>query len=400
MDSGRFDTINHTTQFTEEDYEKVKIDDMDMFESGIENIFECYEECLQMEGGDPDTPESKTKTSNILKKLFSPRVRSQFTRTIRTIIKTSAGVTADFVTLGLGGDIFVNSVFAISSSMSFINSVPSLVKSFSEAKSLFDQLLKINFKYRVPIFSKLRVDDGLENLKIKFNKIMVDHMTTFGADTLGKSHQYIMKMINSIITTISDWFGCLFPDTAGLASEISKSLLDYVTSHSYNLIYNVISYLSESMQKMITNTFALKKLVKHSVKYLRNLIKNMSPQQISELIQSLGVKISDLTSNSMLKGAINLGTSVVSSSVKLGLKTYNASNSFASKFSILPRAQDIIVYIIDKLILPNIETGVDLFYQLFPIYLMFSLFITNYPKLKNNLVVSDPDSGEKVDTID
>lgn len=374
------------------------IHDEELYESGMNILLEVYQECHEMVGG-ADATENRSKVSNMLGKVFSSSTRASLTRTIRGAIRTTTGLTADIATMGVGGDVVVNSVFAISSSMSFINSIEAILKVFSEVKSLFNKLIRVNYGHTIPIFSKIVVDDGFDKFKETFQNIILEHISEYGLDSLSKMHNAILKIITKVTTTVSDWFGCLFPDTVGLASEICKTLLDYVTNHSYDLIYKVVSFLSDTMQKMITNTHALKKLIHTSVKYLRDLIKGMKPQQISELIQSLGVKISDLTSNSILKSTIGIGTHVASKIVNVGMKAYNVSTSL-SKLSFIPRAQDIFVYIIDKLVIPNINTGVDMFYQLFPLYLMFSLFISNYAQVKDRLIESDPDSGKIISIPD
>lgn len=369
------------------DNNDIIIADMELFDSGMNLLFDVHKQLTELEGGSTDDKAKSSKISIAIEKIFSPNVKASFTRVMRGIVRTGAGVSASAVTLGAGGDIVVNSVFAVSSSMSFIKNIKSLIESFIEAKELFNQLFLLNFNYTVPIISKISVDDGLDNFLKKFNIIMIAHLKKYGTKTLERAYNAIIKIIGRITTTVSDWLGCIFPDTVGIASEIAKTLLDYVTNNSYNLIYNVLSLLSDNMQKMITNTYALKKLIRDSVVYLRDLINHMSSQQITEIIQSLGVKLSDLTTNSMLKGAINLGASTFSSIVNIGMKSYNASSSvsLASRLNLLPKAKAILVYIIDKFIIPNIDDGVNLFYQLFPMYLMFTLFITNYPSLKNEI---------------
>ena len=43
------------------------------------------------------------------------------------------------------------------------------------------------------------------------------------------------------------------------------------------------------------------------------------------------------------------------------------------------KAKEMLAYIIDKYVIPHIGECVYVFYQLFPIFLMFTLFIEKYP---------------------
>ena len=126
------------------------------------------------------------------------------------------------------------------------------------------------------------------------------------------------------------------------------------------------------MQQMITNSYALKKFIHDAIMFLRNLIKNLDPKQISELVRAFGAKSADQMSNTLVKSVIDVSTSVASNVASAYFKTYNAVKS---KLSFIPTAPDMIVYILDKFIIPNINNGVNLFNQLFPLFLMFTFFI-------------------------
>jgi len=354
--------------------------DHEAYNNGIEILLNCYNESMisdEQTGG-----ATFGRAYEIVSKIFSPRTNASFTRVIRGIVRTSAGISADIITVGAGGDVVVNSVFAVESSLSFINSIKNIILSLSKAKKLFGQLLKINLKSTIPIISKLKLDDGFQTFEKKFEYIFTKYIKENGSDGLSFVHQNIFNIINKITTTVSDWIACLFPDTAGLAGEISKTILDFISQNGFTYIYNLVSIIPNNMQKMITNSFALKKLIRHSVKYLRNLIKNMNTAQMAQIIQALGVKTADFIGSPVLKHTINIGSSVASKISAISYwPTRFSPTRFSPNLSFIPRAQDILVFIIDRYIVPYIGMGVDLFNQLFPLFLIFTLFLEKYPLL-------------------
>ncbi|XWV25286.1 putative ORFan [Tupanvirus deep ocean] len=379
--------------------------DPEAFERGMDLIITCYNECKEMEqnGGAKSrstTVKTTATTARGISRIFSPKTKAAFTRVIRGVLRTGTGLSADIITVGAGGDVVVNSVFAIESSLTFINNLNNFIHAMIGAKELFNKLARIDRSKTIPLVSRLKLDDGLQTFEYQFEVIISDHVNTYGTGMLDEIHQGILNIIDKITTTVSDWIACLFPDTAGLAGEIAKTVLDYVVQNGFTYIYNLISILPDNMQKMITNSFALKKLIRHSVKFLRNLIKNMDPQQMTQLVQALGLKASDLVSNPLLKGALNIGTTVASDVLSVGVKAFNASSKFSSTLSFLPTAQSMIVYIIDRYITPNISKGVNLFNQLFPLFLMFTLFIEKYPLIVSGQLIPNPPTTPALESND
>ena len=358
--------------------EDAMLDDINTedYDRGIDILVDCYDECINMEqhGG-----ANIKQASHIISKIFSADTKRSITRVIRGTIRTTGGISADIATLGAGGDVVVNSIFAVESSLSFINNIRQLVKTLNEAKNLFNKLLKIDHTKTIPLVSKLKLDDGLQAFENKFDTILLDHIKQYGSQMLDKVHQYILDIIDKITTTVSDWIACLFPDTAGLAGEVAKTVLDYVAKHGFTYTYNLISILPNSMQKMITNHYPLRRLIKRAVKFLRNLLKNLNPEQLAKIVAALGMKASNLVSNQFVKKAISLGTTITTNIASIGLRAIN----IGPKLTLVPKAQDILVYVIDHFVYPNIDTGVTLFYQVFPMFLMFTLFIEKYKAISS-----------------
>jgi hypothetical protein len=341
----------------------------DTYDNGVKNLIKCYNECILNEqiGGN-----TLSTASTVVTQIFSPRTKAAFTKVIRGILKTGTGISADIITIGAGGDIVVNAIFAVESSLSFLNNLHILISTIEETKELFQHFLKIDYSKIIPISSRLNLDDGLQLFEYRFGIILNEYINQYGSTKLDKINQSILNIIDKITTNISDWIACLFPDTAGLAGEITKTVLDYITQNGFTYTYNLISILPDNMQKMITNSFALKKLIKHSVTFLKNLIENMDLQQIAEIVQALGVKTSDLTGKNFLASAIGVRTFMTSK---------NKTKGLTSSASFLPEARNILVTVIDKYVIPNIGKGVALFNQLFPLFLMFTLFMEKYPQI-------------------
>lgn len=353
------------------------ITDSDAFHHGMETIMKCYEKYDRHEQAGGKI--SFSQTSKIISKIFSPKTRASFTRTIRAIVRTTTGLSADIVTAGVGGDVIVNSLFAVRSSTSLLGNLRTLSIELMSARDLFGQLFVFDFHKTVPIVSILTLDDGFRTFQNNFEKILFSYIRKHGTSSLRKIHQSILGIIDKITTVLADWIACLFPDTAGLAGEIAKSVLDYIVHNGYTYVYHLVSILPDNMQKMITNTFALKKLIKHAVVYLRNIIKKMDSSQFIKVIESLGLKVSDLIGSPILHKAISMGTKISN----IGTKTLKLVPKMPSipTIHLIPKAQNIIVYVIDKYVIPNINPSIDLFNQIFPLFLMFTLFIEKYPSL-------------------
>ena len=341
------------------------------YESGIQLLNEMVEGDVQIGGAD-----YYSKVSNILGKVLNPSSKSTINRVIKGAIRTGIGVPATIATAGAGGDVATSSIFAIQSSISFMSDAQKLVKIMQEMKSLFNELFIFRHhksKFKLPIISRLILDDGLTSFEKHFEKILINHINKYGTHGLQKMHDHISKILNKITTVVSDWIACLFPDTAGIAGEVSKTVLDFVVKHGFTYMYNLISFLPDRMQRMITNPFAMKKLVKDAITFLKKVIRGLKESDIKKIIASIGNTAGKVTHSSLVKNAI-----------QIGLKNANsAASSYVGKMpgifsnsSLSP--QTLLIKLIDKYIVPNISFGVELFYQLFPIFLMFLLFVEKF----------------------
>jgi hypothetical protein len=364
--------------------EVIYIEDKEAYQNGLNILFECYDECMEYEQfGGKDSKDEVKKSSSVLSKLFSPKVKAGFTRTVRGFLRTGTGLAADVATVGAGGDVVVNSLFAVESSVKFLNYTKILFSSLGELKLLFDKLLIFDFKKVIPVRSKLNLDGGYQMFEYNFELILATHVKENGTKLLDKIHETIIKIIDKITTTVSDWIACLFPDTAGLAGEIAKTVLDSISKNGFTYIYNLTSVIPDRFQKMITNIYALRDLVRKALLFLRNLLANLNNQQIAAVIQSLGVKTSNLTNSNNAKSAVSLGSKAVT--------LYTKAISYTPAFLILNQAKKIIIYAIDKYAIPNVNTGINLFNQLYPMFLMFTLYIEKYPLIiKGQITITPP----------
>lgn len=344
------------------------------YERGLQVLSECYEECMAIEqkGGITEGEhEIDTATAlRILQNIFSPDMIRPITRVCRGILRTGTGLSADILSAGAGGDIVPNSVFAIEGHLSFLAAIKKLGLSLKQIHTLFDQLFELDFSKKIPIISKLNLDNGLQMFESKFDTILLEHINKYDKKMLDKVYQSMLDIIDKITTTVSDWVACLFPDTAGLAGEITKTVLDYITKHGFTYTYNLISFLPENLQKMITNDIALKKLIWNAVVCLRKILINVTPNQMVQIVSVIGVKASGSISNPLLKKTISTGTAIASTGLKTMVPRINLES--------LKYARKVIIFVIDHYVFPNIGNGVDLFNQLLPLFLMFTLFIEKY----------------------
>lgn len=311
----------------------------------------------------------------------SKEVKANLTRLMRGFVKTVAGASATIASFGAGGDVVVNAVFAVSSSNAFIGGLMGLVQDIIQAQSLFRNLVTINMNNKIPIESKIKLDDGFTVFEEQFITVFSEHVARFGTGFLDRIYNSITSIIDRITTTISDWIACLFPDTAGLAGEAAKTILDTIVQNGYSLIYNLISLLPDNLQQMITNVYALIDYIHQAVATLRSILINLSPKQIAEIITSLGATVGDMVDSGLAKGIIGITSGTVSGLASAGAKLYEISSGIGSKFSILPKPEEMMVGIIDKYIVPNIDIGCLLFQKIFPLFLQFTLFIERYKRI-------------------
>lgn len=353
-----------------------KNNDAITFNRGMRRIQYCYNTVQHIEqtGG-----LSTFNPFTILQKIFNSNTREILTRTIRTIIRSGSGISLDILTAGAGGDVIVDSVFAVMSNLEFIKNIQKIISKLHGTKTLLNYILKFNMRKTIPITSKLNLDEGFQAFETKFSQILTLYIHKYGAHSLIKTHNYINILINSVTTTVSDWLACLFPNTAGFAGEISKFCMDYIIKNGYDLIYNFISFLPNEMQKMVTNYYALQNMIKKAIIFLRDLITTMDSKKFSLIVKSLGTKSSNLTDNFLLKESIKFGSTVASGAISVGSKVVGAHPAV----SYLQTGQKMIAYAINKAILPNVNSGVRSFNQLFPIFLMFTLFIQKFHLIKN-----------------
>lgn len=296
-----------------------------------------------------------TETSLVLSKIFSRNRRKIILNTMQNIIRTS-GLTNDIISFSNSPDIIIDSIYAIESTSSFINKMKNTnyYLPFIDAKNFFDDLFIIDKTKKIPIpIPKINLDDGLEKFKIKFNEILLKHINQYDKSIWDKIYQNVLYLVNDLIPIISDWIACLFPDTVGLAGDLSKMMLKYTVQNGFNYIYNLIAFLPDRMQQMITNPFEFKKLIHNVFDFTKKMLKTLDSKKIHDIIEGLDPKTSGITDSIYIK------------------------ETFGSNF-IIDEPKKILIAIIEKYIEPNIEICIDWFYQLFPIFLMCILFIEEF----------------------
>lgn len=346
------------------------------YQNGIQIILECYNECEKFDGGNSDTTRSKfSHISDILSKIFENKI--SWTRLCKMLIRSVSGAAADIISLGIGGDVIINSIFSIISSSKFIKNIKLFIDEIHGVYSLFNKLVVIDRSKIIPVASKLNLDEGIQEFEQKFVNIINDYIKVSGTRLLDKVNELIIKIINKIKITISDWIACLFPDTVGLAGEIALNFLNYITENGFTFIYNLISLIPNRFQYMITDKYALKNLIVKAVKIFRKLIMNAGPDEIAQVIRTIGKQGSDFINNSIGKTIVKTTTSSTATVIKYLGKTGYYQTKLINKLPI-PTMQKILVKIINTFILPYIGYGVELFDQLLPLFLMFTLFTEKF----------------------
>lgn len=357
----------------------------------------------ETEGGAKKKTEQTTNilytlnSSVILHKIFPPDSKKTFTRVIRGSLRTVPGVAAGVVTLGAGGDVMVDSVFAVESSLGFITDAITLARSIKASKRLFGVLFKIDFKKKLPLVPLIGISHGLEEFEQQFGTRL-----SYGIEQLlnaqkgspafkqkmikviDKLNGSINQLMDKITTVLSDWFACLFPDTAGLAGEIAKTMLDHVVANGFYYMKKLFNTIPEQLRHLLTNPKAMKIFIHKAINLLKKLLLHMDPKQVKKMVKALGLKATELISNPLLKGIAGTGVKIIGTGFDLTSSiTGNLPGSRIT--SIGPKPQHILIMIINKYVVPNIGTGVDLFHQLLPIFLMFVLFKEKHVAIKSKI---------------
>lgn len=348
--------------------------DKEKYFQGVNLILECYLAGQCQYGGGVFSISNLKSAGDLLSKVFSSASRIGLTRAIRATVRTSTGLTADLATLGAGGDTIVNAAFAIVSSLQTSGKMANIINAFTQAKPLFKKLIVVDLNETVPIRSKLNLDSGFQYFEGTFMRLMNEYVQQYGISTLETAYKAITGVLGDIIKTVSDWIACLFPDTAGLAGEVARTVLNFVVLNGYTYLYNLISIMSDKMQRLITDTIGLKKFVAKAIKYLRDLLDNMDPKEFAAFAQAIGDAFSSVSDNPLWKGYMKLSTGMGKIYYSTIAKAYNA----ATKIPFVPEVNKWVVYLMDKFLIPYIGIGVDIFTQMLPVFLMFTLFVERY----------------------
>lgn len=344
------------------------------YTTGVNLILECYLASQHQCGGGIFSMDTLSAIGDMLGKVFSDKARAGITRVVRGTLRTSSGTLADVLTLGGGGDTIVNVVFAVTSSMGMSKRMATVIAAFNEAKPLFKKLFIVDTSLTIPIRSKLNLDRGFQAFETDFVNNMNEYIAKYGTKTLEKAYRTIMDVIGYITKVVSDWVACLFPDTAGLAGEITRTILNFIVLNGYTYVYNLVSILTDKMQRLITDTIGLKKFSTKAITYFRNLIRDMDPQEFANFAQAIGDAWAGLFDNALWKNYTKFSTAIGKTYYKMVAKTYNA----VAKLPLVPNVNEWLVAIIDKFMLPYVGICIDIFAQMMPVFLMFTLFIEKY----------------------
>jgi hypothetical protein len=289
--------------------------------------------------------------------MFNKKNRKTTTMFVRSLLRTSAGLAADVGTAGMGGDVLVDSAFAVLGSAEMIKGMEEIVRDIIKLKPLFKDLIIIDRYKRIPIVSKITLDNGFDYFEKKFEKIFKTYIDINGTSILNKMYDKIIDVLDKITTAISDWLACLFPDTAGLAGDISKILLDSVVKNGYTYVYHIVGNLSQLKQQMITDDYSLKRYIKIAILKLKKLLQRMSLNDIMKMELGKIPYIGKFAQFAPMIGPSGIADKQLRSGI---------------------------IYAIDNYIYPHIGDGVNLFNQLFPLFLMFALFVEKYSKLSGH----------------
>lgn len=303
--------------------------------------------------------------SNYLARFFPRASRKEFINIFRSTLKVAFGATADIVTVGAGGDVIVDGVFAVQSSVNFIKDLRQFLESIPADLKVFHYLFVREKNSILPFTSRLNLDNGLSHFKNELNQILSGFGTSPHAQALIKQLQ---SVLNHIIVTISDWVACLFPDTAGLAGVICQNVLEYIAENGFDVTYNLIGRLHPQMQVLITNSIELERFINKACMKLIEVINIMKPDQFIKIISLIEDKIIDLLPSPLHATSIITKPLISATSHLPTVPSVLATSKM--KDTAIFEVKKMMILVIDKLVIPHIHNGVKLFNGVFPIYLI------------------------------
>ena len=224
---------------------------------------------------------------------------------------------------------------------------------FEDYRDSFEDLFIIT-KEKPYIQSKLNLDDGLQEFQRQACAIIQSQSSD---DNLLK---FISTLMDRITTVLSDWFACVIPDTAGLAGSIMKTLLNRIVTDGFSLIYSLIGALSPENQQLLTNHPEMKSMMKKFIEQLPDLLEKINPDDITRGLTAAADKVP------------------VPAVLEPYMKYFSGKSNRIIGYAIGTIGNNVIkqklIDTINNTIIPSISSGVDIFNQLFPIFLIFVLF--------------------------
>jgi hypothetical protein len=292
---------------------------------------------------------------------LNPTNKTNLKNMFRTLIKTSANVGAEVATLGMGGDIFINVLFALHSTASYLQNIRVIYKFISKGK-LFENLIKYDPTKKPKIYTLVH---PISLKKSDLDLFRTDVTNILDTNTQGLPRKYIRIItnliksnMNKMTIVISDWISCFFPDTAGLVGEVARQILNKMVEYGLDNISEITKLLPESMLSTLVNEEELDNSVKNIVQTTKKIIAKADTTKIADSLSKLTDRWSLMANRPEIRKL--LGT--VSGTI--------------------PNPKTILLGIMKKTIEPNIDNYVSTFYHTFITFLIMTIMLEYMRKLK------------------
>jgi hypothetical protein len=188
--------------------------------------------------------------------LTNSKLKEKVVFIFRSVTKSVGAVAASTVTAGIGGDTVVESVFAVQSTSELVIIIRKIAK-FTQVSKIIKMFGEINITGASPfvIYDQYNLKNGWTNFNANVDAKLDEIFSNEKSKKLiEEGNQEFIKLLKKIITPISDWIGCLFPDSQGVVSALVQDfLLKILTEYPFDLVEQIIYYLPKSAIEMIAN---------------------------------------------------------------------------------------------------------------------------------------------------
>lgn len=206
---------------------------------------------------------------------------------IKKVFRVVLGEGAAVASEGLGGDVIVDTAFAIQDSVSFVQQIHQYLKSADASKemAIWKIFVDVDLNQKFPIKSKYHLNYNPRTHKIDARELMGDINAVYNLineqypQLLDSICQFCNDIANKLVNLLTDWLTAFIPEVGSIASlSINKTLTSAVDNGvpSLNKLFKMIP---SRFQYYLVNEKALKELLFELFDFATNTLLHQKPKQ-------------------------------------------------------------------------------------------------------------------------